>query len=70
MSGFVLGEGHPDREVVSVNRSLSVALLDDGEVLTITNWWVDGEECDPKEAVDCLAGPSKSKDKITFSRLT
>ena len=68
MGRFILGEGQKsDRDVVLVNRKLGIAILDDNESLDVTNWLgIDGEECEPMEAVVCVAGPSLHKHKIGF----
>jgi len=68
MGRFILGEGQKsDRDVVLVNRKLGIAILDDNESLDITNWLgIDGEECEPMEAVVCVSGPSTSKGGMCF----
>ena len=68
MGRFILGEGQKsDRDVVLVNRKQGTAILDDNESQEVTNWLgIDGEECEPMEAVVCVAGPSLHKHKIGF----
>lgn len=47
-------------DVSAVSRHIAKAVLDDGEQLAITNWFdEDGDECDPDEAVACVAGPDR-----------
>jgi len=50
----------PVGAVEAVNRSRAVAMLDNGEVLNVTNWFDDdGDECSPHAAVMAVAGPDK-----------
>lgn len=46
-------------DVKAVNRYKELAMLDNGELLRVTNWFDDdGQPCDSKEAVACVAGPT------------
>lgn len=45
-------------EVAMVNITLGIAVMEDGQELPITNAFDDdGDECDPEDAVACVAGP-------------
>ena len=47
-------------EVAMVNRSLSVAITEDGQELPIVAACdEDGDDCDLEDAVVCTAGPDK-----------
>lgn len=47
-------------EVAMINVTQGVALTEDGQILPITNSYdEDGDDCDPAEAVACVAGPDK-----------
>lgn len=47
--------------VDAINRGGSIALLSADLIVPITNWLdVFGEECDPDDAVSCVAGPDES----------
>ena len=47
--------------VTAVNRKAQIALLSDGQVIPVTNWFwaIDGTPmpCDPEDAVSAMAGP-------------
>lgn len=47
-------------EVSCVNLNGRVAVMEDGQVLAVTNF-IDahGEECEVDEAIICVAGPDK-----------
>lgn len=47
-------------EVAMVNVSLRLALMEDGQKLPITDAFDDdGDECEPEDAVACVAGPDR-----------
>lgn len=47
-------------EVAMINVARGVALTEDGQILPITNSSDEGgDDCDPAEAVACVAGPDK-----------
>ena len=47
-------------EVTCIHRGRSEAILEDGQVLPVTQYCDSfGEECDGPEAVSCVAGPDK-----------
>ena len=47
-------------EVACVNCEKRVAITEDGQELPVTNLFdSDGDECEPDEAVACVAGPDK-----------
>jgi len=47
-----------EMNIEAINRSTRLALLDTGETIPITDWFeMDGYNCDPSEAVVCVAGP-------------
>ena len=43
----------------AMSREHRIAILSDGQILKITYWANNGEECDPMEATDCVCGPCK-----------
>lgn len=44
-------------EVIAVNCDIALVLTDTGETLPMVNW-INGEgECDPDDALGCVAGP-------------
>lgn len=48
-------------EVACVNASKRIAVLEDGEALPITEFFgCGGDECEPDDAVSCVAGPTKA----------
>ena len=48
--------------VEAINRTTSIAVLNDGQLIPITNWLLDGEDCEPEDAMSCVCGPcSKGK---------
>ncbi|MHB9879105.1 hypothetical protein ACSMXM_05525 [Pacificimonas sp. ICDLI1SI03] len=44
-------------DVVVVAFSNEHAILDSGEMVPITNWFIDGEECEREDAEVFVAGP-------------
>ena len=54
-------------EVSCVNLNGRVAVMEDGQVLAVTNF-IDahGEECEVDEAIICVAGPDKDGMWVTF----
>jgi len=45
--------------VQAVNRYKELALLDSGETIRVSDWFDnDGQPCDSKVAVACVAGPT------------
>jgi len=46
-----------ERYVEAINRTTRIAVLNDGELISITGWYLDGEDCDPQDAVSCSCGP-------------
>jgi hypothetical protein len=40
----------------AVNLAQRLYLHNDGEIYPITNWFYDGEECEPEDATNCVAG--------------
>jgi len=52
--------GNMSVEVAMVNVTLGIAIMEDGQELPITNAFDDdGDDCDPAEAVSCVAGPDR-----------
>lgn len=50
-----------ERDIEAVNRAQAIALLSDGTTLPVTNWFDSwGDECEPQEAVSCVAGQEGS----------
>jgi len=48
-------------EVAAINRDQSTALMDDGQLIEITDWLdAEGDECEPQDAVVAVAGPLPS----------
>lgn len=46
-------------DVKAVNRYKELALLDDGEVIRVSDWFdTEGQPCDSEDAVVCVAGPT------------
>lgn len=46
-----------DLDVVGVNRSKALAMLEDGTLLPVTHWFdLDGYDCEPDDAAVCVAG--------------
>ena len=44
-------------EVAMVNVAARIAVMEDGQELPVTNAFdEDGDECDPEDAVACVAG--------------
>lgn len=44
--------------VASINRTESIVLLCDGGSVDITHWFdCFGDECEPDDAISCVAGP-------------
>ena len=44
--------------IAAINRTAKIAVLENGEAIPITNWFeAGGDECDPSDAVTCVAGP-------------
>lgn len=46
--------------VVAINRALKKVVLDDGQILPMTDFFRYGEDCSPDEASACVAGPDKN----------
>lgn len=47
-------------EVAMINVALGVAVMEDGQELPVTNAFdEDGDDCDPEDAVACVAGPDR-----------
>jgi hypothetical protein len=45
-------------DVEAINRSEKIALLSTDETIPIPDWYeMGGYNCDPSEAVTCVAGP-------------
>lgn len=43
-------------DVVSVNRSRALAITDDDQIIKISLWFDEfGDECEPADAVSCVA---------------
>jgi hypothetical protein len=43
-------------DIYAVNRRHAIAVTDDGDRLPIVNWLdADGDECEPQDAVACVA---------------
>jgi hypothetical protein len=43
--------------VEAINRAGRIALISDGRCVPATNWFdITGEECEPEDAVSCVAG--------------
>ena len=44
-------------DILFINRLAGVAVLDDNNVVPVTNWFDTlGDECTPDKAVSCVAG--------------
>lgn len=61
-------------EITGVNRHLRCAVLDHDVYLWVTSWLDDdGDECDPDDAVACVAGDDEhgwwAIDLTQFSRI-
>lgn len=51
------GEKTDFREVIAINRSKQLAMLADFVLIPVAHWLdIDGEYCDPDDAVVCVAG--------------
>ena len=48
-----------ENKVEAMSYEQNVAFLSDGQIIKITNWFDNGEECDPLEATACVCGPCK-----------
>ena len=47
-------------EVAMINVALRIAVMEDGQELPITNAFdEDGDDCNPEDAVACVAGPDR-----------
>lgn len=46
-------------QVVAINLNLKKVVLDDGQVLPMTDFFFQGIDCPPDEASCCVAGPDK-----------
>jgi hypothetical protein len=46
--------------VEALNIGQSAALLSDGQIVPVTNWLDDGDDCDPQDATFCVCGPCKN----------
>ena len=45
-------------DIAAINRAKRIAVLESGETIPITNFFeAGGDECDPSDAVTCVAGP-------------
>lgn len=45
-------------DIAAINRAKRIAVLENGETIPITNFFeAGGDECDPSDAVTCVAGP-------------
>ena len=61
-------------KITGINRDLKCAVVDHERYVWITNWIdADGDECDPEDAVFCIAGDDDvgwwSIDLSAFSRV-
>lgn len=45
--------------VVAINLGLRMVILDDGQVLPMSDFFCRGEDCEPDDASACVAGPDK-----------
>jgi hypothetical protein len=52
----------------AINRSASIYLADDGGAYPITNWFADGDECEPDFATSCVAGSGDTWFSIDLSQ--
>lgn len=51
------GEKQDFREVIAVNRTRSIAMLEDNMQIPVVHWFdEDGDDCEPPEAKVCVAG--------------
>jgi hypothetical protein len=46
-----------DLYVEAINRTTCLAVLNDGQVIPITNWYENGEDGEPDDATSCVCGP-------------
>lgn len=46
--------------VEAINRTTCLAVLNDGQVIPITDWLLDGEDWDAEDADTCVCGPCKN----------
>lgn len=46
--------------VEAINRTTCLAVMNDSQIIPITHWFEDEEECEPKDAISCVCGPCKS----------
>lgn len=54
-------------EVAMINVTLGIAIMEDGQELPITNSFDDdGDDCEPSEAVACVAGPDRNGMWVTI----
>lgn len=48
-------------EVAAIYLEQAIAVMEDGQTITITDWFDDeGDECSPEEATGAVAGPLAS----------
>lgn len=43
--------------VEAINRAKCLALMNDGQILRVTHWLADEEQCAPWDATSCVCGP-------------
>jgi hypothetical protein len=46
-----------DLYVEAINKKTCMAILSDGQLVSITHWFYNGDECEPEDAGVCVCGP-------------